>query len=127
MIKGKENRRRMRHRRFIKKHHNPAGKPRLVVRKSLKHIYAVLVDDRGNRVITGVSSLTPAVREALAARSTEGPESRPFAAARLVGEELARKAAEGGIPEVVFDRAGYIYRGRVKVLAESARAAGLKF
>ena len=94
-----------------------------LVRKTLKHVYALLIDDREGRVITSFSSQTPAIREALQPRKDE---SRRVATAKLVGESVARYALEQGINAVVFDRAGYPYQGIIKEVAESARSAGLK-
>ena len=125
MIKGKENRRAMRHGRFVKRLPTGGNRPRLLVRKSLKHISAILIDDRERRVITSVTSYSPAVADALRERK-EG-EARKAACARLVGELIARAALEKGHAEVIFDRGGCAYHGRVKLLAESARATGLKF
>ncbi len=127
MIKGKEKRRRMRHLRFTKRlaahnnRHDP--RPRLLVRKTLKHIYALLIDDREGRVITSFSSQSPAIREAFQLRKDENSR---VVMAKLVGESVARYALEQGITAVVFDRAGYPYQGIVKQVAESARSAGLK-
>ncbi len=111
MIKGKKERIKMRHRRILRK--MLSGKkdnPRLLVRKSLKHIYAVLIDDQKGQVITSVVT---------------NPKNIP--AAKDAGRLLAEKALKAGYKEVVFDRGGYLYHGKVKALAEAARAAGLKF
>ncbi|MFH0796873.1 MAG: 50S ribosomal protein L18 [Candidatus Omnitrophota bacterium] len=111
MIKGKKERIKMRHRRVKRK--LLSGKkdvPRLLVRKSLRHIYAVLIDDRKGQVITSIVA-----------------NSKNVPAAKDAGRLLAEKALEAGYKEVVFDRGGYLYHGRVKALAEAARAAGLKF
>ncbi len=97
-----------------------AERPRLNVFRSLKHIYAqVIVDTTGNTLVSA-STLSPEIKGTL--RSTGNVE-----AAKKVGELIAKKCLEQGIQKVVFDRNGYRYHGRVKALAEAARAAGLSF
>ena len=93
-------------------------RPRLCVKRSNRYIYAMLVDDSRNRVITGISSQVAAVREKKLKRTE---------AAKEVGKLIAGKSQELGIKQVVFDRAGYRYHGRVKALADGAREGGLKF
>lgn len=96
------------------------SRPRLCVYRSLNHIYAQLVDDSMARTLVSMSTLDPEVRS-----SSDGkPKTEK---ARTVGAVLAQKAMGNGIKEVVFDRGGYRYHGRVKALAESAREAGLQF
>ena len=90
-------------------------RPRLVVHRSLKHIYAQLVDDESQRTLMTVSDLG----------ADEGGKKGEKALA--VGKALAAKAKEAGIKRVVFDRAGYRYHGRVKAVAEGAREGGLEF
>jgi large subunit ribosomal protein L18 len=106
-----------RHKRVRSKIKGTPGRPRLNVFRSLDNIYAQIIDD-----INGVT---------LAAASSNEKAFKGYggnkAAARTVGEQLAKRAAEKGITEVVFDRGGYIYHGRVQELAEGARAGGLKF
>ena len=95
-------------------------RPRLAVYRSLRHIYALLVDDVSGKTITSVSTLTPEIREqAKGLKKTEQ--------AVLVGKKIAEKAKALGIEKVVFDRRGFKYHGRVKALAAAAREAGLKF
>jgi large subunit ribosomal protein L18 len=96
-------------------------KPRLTIYKSLKHIYAQLVDDLSRKSLLGVSSTTPEVKKLIA----EG-ESK-IQTAKKIGLHLANLAKEKGIEKVVFDRNRYTYHGRVKALAEGAREGGLKF
>ncbi len=119
----------MRHRRSLKRlaAHNSrrAPKHRLMVRKTLKHVYAILIDDREGKVITAFSSKSPSVLKEY--KPAEDGTGRRQATAKLVGGEAARYALNNGISEVVFDRGGYAYQGIVKQMAESARAAGLKF
>jgi large subunit ribosomal protein L18 len=91
-----------------------------VVFRSLNHIYAQVVDDDRGVTVVAASSLSPELRG-------QGTSGGNAAAAKAVGELLARKARDKGISAVVFDRAGYKYHGRVKALAEAARAAGLSF
>jgi len=95
-------------------------RPRLCVRRSLKHIYAQIVDDVSGRSLTLVSSLSAEAKKGGAAGSNA-------ASARIVGQLLAEKAVAQGIEKVVFDRGGYLFHGRVKALAEGAREKGLKF
>ncbi len=94
--------------------------PRLVVYRSNRHIFAQLVDDGAGKTISGVSSRMPGLYEELKGK-------KPVEKARRVGEAVAAKAKEKDIERVVFDRNGFLYHGRVRALAESARAAGLKF
>ena len=95
-------------------------RPRLCVRRSLKHIYAQLIDDTNGRLLTSISSLSPEAKKGVVAGINA-------ASARIVGQLLAEKAVAKGIEKVVFDRGGYLYHGRVKALAEGAREKGLKF
>ena len=98
-----------------------ADRPRLVVFKSLKHIYAQLVNDLTGQVITGVSSLTPDVKKQLKNGLSKTKISE------LVGLAVAKKAQEKGINQIVFDRQIYQYHGRIKALGDKAREGGLKF
>ncbi len=97
-------------------------KPRLAVFRSLKHIYAQLIDDDHRRTLVHVSSLSGPVKAAMTEKG-KGKTS----VSRLVGMELAKAAKSKGIETVVFDRGGYQYHGRVKAVAEGAREGGLKF
>ena len=112
--------RKRRHFRVRKKVEGTVTRPRLNVFRSLKHIYAQLIDDVTGATLMSVSSLDPSIREG---KSSCGNKE----AARQVGTLIGRKATEKGIKEVVFDRGGYLYHGRVKELAEGAREAGLEF
>jgi large subunit ribosomal protein L18 len=94
--------------------------PRLNVFRSLSHIYAQVVDDSTGHTLISASSRDSEVRKTL---KTGGN----IAAAKVVGQVVAQRAIAAGIPGVVFDRGGYAYHGRVKALADAARAAGLKF
>ena len=97
-----------------------AQMPRLSVFRSLNHIYAQIVDDARGQTMVSASTRDKEVRTTL---KTGGN----VAAAKVVGQELAKRAGAAGISRVVFDRGGYAYHGRVKALADAARAAGLKF
>jgi len=109
-----------RHRRIRQVVRGSGGRPRLVVFRSLKYIYAHVVDDERGSTLVTASSLSADVRGG-------SPAGGNVTAAKAVGEAIARKAKEKGITMVVFDRAGYKYHGRVKALADAARAAGLAF
>lgn len=98
-----------------------ADRPRLVVYKSLKHIYAQLVNDLTGQVISGVSSLTPQVKKQIKNGLSKTKISE------LVGLAMAQKAQEKGISQIVFDRQIYQYHGRIKALGDKAREGGLKF
>lgn len=97
-----------------------AARPRLSVFRSLNHMYAQIVDDARGVTLAAASTLDPEIREAVAGK----PKT---AAGSEVGKLIARRAKEKGITQVVFDRGGYLYHGRVKALADAAREAGLKF
>jgi large subunit ribosomal protein L18 len=97
-----------------------AQAPRLNVYRSLNHIYAQVVDDAAGHTLLAVSSRDKDVRKSLKGGGN-------VAAAKVVGQALAERAQSAGISSVVFDRGGYAYHGRVKALAEAARAGGLKF
>ncbi|MCD6365411.1 MAG: 50S ribosomal protein L18 [Planctomycetes bacterium] len=96
-------------------------RPRLTVFRSHRYIYAQIVDDIAGRTLVAASSREPTVREEL------GPNGGNKLVARGVGTRLAVKAITAGIKQVVFDRNGYAYHGRVRELAEAAREGGLKF
>ena len=110
-----------RHLRIRRKVRGGAARPRLVVFRSNKHIYAQMVDDATGKTIAGVAG---SAKEIVAA-TVESKER--FAESAAVGAQIAKMAIEKGISQVVFDRAGYRYHGRVKALADAARKAGLKF
>jgi large subunit ribosomal protein L18 len=109
-----------RKRRIRKKISGNAEAPRLCVYKSLRHMYVQLVDDDQGKVITGLSTLNKEVSAGV--KKTGNTD-----AAKALGEAIGRKAQELGIKSVVFDRNGFKYHGRVKALADGARAAGLAF
>ena len=97
------------------------ARPRLAVYKSLRYIYAQIIDDLAGSTLVAASSLEKDVRSALG-KSTDNKD-----AAKAVGAKVAERALEKGIKSVVFDRSGYIYHGKVKALAEGAREKGLQF
>lgn len=97
-----------------------AERPRLVVFRSLKHIHAQLVDDDTGRTLAAADSRSKEFR-------AQHPVGGNVVAARAVGELLAQRAKAQGIERVVFDRGGYKYHGRIKALADAARAGGLAF
>ena len=106
-----------RHKRIRGKISGTAERPRLSVFRSEKHIYAQIIDDAAGKTLVSASSVE---------KGFEGPGSNKEAA-RKVGKTVAERAVKAGIEEVVFDRGGYIYHGRVQELAEGAREGGLKF
>jgi len=112
------NRRKQRVRYQIKR--NAQGRSRLSVFRSGKHIYAQIIDDRKNITVASASTVERDIR-------TKVKKTSDTAAAAEIGKIVAERAQKAGITEVVFDRGGYIYHGRVKALAEAARAAGLQF
>lgn len=95
-------------------------RPRLSVSRSLKHIYAQIIDDENGNTLAHASSLSPEVKE----NTSEGGKVQ---IAQSVGKLIAHKAKENNIEGVVFDRGGNLYHGRIKALAEAAREGGLKF
>nr|WP_330385841.1 50S ribosomal protein L18 [Romboutsia lituseburensis] len=109
-----------RHKRVRRKITGTTQRPRLCVFRSANNIYAQIIDDTNRVTVVSASSLDAEVKGAV--NHTGNKE-----AARKVGEMIAKKAVEKGITEVVFDRGGYLYHGRVQELAEGAREAGLKF
>ena len=106
-----------RHLRVRKKVTGSAARPRLVVNRSAKHMFAQIVDDTVGRTLAAASTLDASIRAA------DGDKT---AKARQVGELLAQRAKDAGIEAVVFDRGGYRYHGRVAALADGAREGGLK-
>ncbi len=111
-----------RHGRIRQKIWGTAERPRLVVYRSLKNMEGQVVDDDAARTLVGVSTLASELRDR--ERETRNPKVE---AAEEAGKLLARKARELGVTQVVFDRGGYKYHGRVKAFAEGAREEGLEF
>jgi large subunit ribosomal protein L18 len=113
-----EERRYRRHLRVRQKVNGTAARPRLVVFRSLKHIYAQLVDDDQGKTLAAVSDLT---------KELEREKPGKVAAAFAVGKLLGQRAQGLGVKQVVFDRAGYLYHGRIRAVADGARKGGLEF
>jgi large subunit ribosomal protein L18 len=109
-----------RHRRVRGKVVGTTQRPRLNVYRSLNHVYAQIIDDSQGRTLLAVSTLDPSLRQGLASKTK-------IEQAAAVGKTLAERAAQSGITQVVFDRGGYKYHGRVKALAEASREGGLQF
>jgi large subunit ribosomal protein L18 len=118
--KTKEDARLKRKQRIRKRLAGTSERPRLSVYRSLNHIYAQAIDDVSGKTILSASSLDPEIK----GKSTKTGNKD---AAKLVGDLVAKKCKDKGIDKVVFDRSGYLYHGRIKALAEAARAGGLKF
>ena len=111
--------RKIRHRRVRKKVVGIPLRPRLDVFRSLNHIYVQLIDDSQGHTLVAASTLDPEVRDRIDGMSKTEK-------AKVVGTLLAEKALNNGIKQVVFDRGGYKYHGRIKALAEATRQAGLE-
>lgn len=110
--------RKARHARVRRKINGTSSRPRLAIYRSAHHIHAQLIDDTKGVTLASASSLD----KSLGLKSTKNKE-----AAKAVGQAIANKAKEHNIEEVVFDRGGYIYHGRIQSFADGAREAGLKF
>lgn len=118
--KDKNASRKTRHQRVRKKVSGTSQRPRFNVYRSLNHIYVQVIDDSKSETLVSASTLDPDVKAKIS-------EMTKKQAAKLVGETAARRAAEKGITQVVFDRGGYIYHGRIMEVAAGAREAGLEF
>ena len=119
-IRSRNEMRDHRHNRLRKRLAGTPERPRLAVFRSLKHIYAQVIDDEAGRTLVSASTLD----KALAGSTSSGSDQE---AAKNVGKLIAERALANGISSVVFDRGGHIFQGRVKALADAAREAGLKF
>ncbi len=117
-VLNRTERRKARVRRSIRT--NAGGRPRLSVFRSSKHIYAQVIDDRRGVTVAAASSLEEGAREGKATGANVD-------AAKAVGKLVAERALANGIKDVVFDRGGYLFHGRVKALADAAREGGLSF
>ena len=100
---------------------NASDRPRLTVHRTLRYIYAQVIDDVAGKTLAAASSLSKELKPG------KGKTAKNVDAAKKVGALVAKKAVEAGVKKVAFDRGGYQYHGRVKALAEAARAAGLEF
>ena len=116
--KGAEDRRKARVRRAIKKAAN--GRPRLSVFRSSKQIYAQIIDDVRGHTLVSASTLEADLKGKL-------KTGADVAAAKEIGRLVAERAVQAGVKQVIFDRSGYLYHGRVKALADAAREGGLEF
>ena len=119
-LKAKQAKLERRQRRVRGKVSGTAARPRLRVTRTNTNIYAQVIDDVAGTTLLSASSVDPEVRAGLKSGATVD-------AAKAVGEAVGRRAVEAGITEVVFDRGGRLYHGRVKALADGARSAGLEF
>lgn len=119
-IKTSQQARQRRHLRVRKKVFGTAARPRLAVFRSSQHIYAQVIDDVAGRTLAAASTVEPTIRDAQS-------DSNKTAQAQLVGSAVAERAKAAGVGTVVFDRGGFLYHGRIKALADAARAAGLEF
>jgi large subunit ribosomal protein L18 len=120
IIKDRRAPRDKRHHRLRRWVRGTMARPRLAVFRSLNHIYAQVVDDETGRTLVAADSRSKQFRAGQ-------PRGGNVAAAKAVGELLAQRAKAAGITQIVFDRGGYKYHGRVKALADAARAGGLVF
>lgn len=117
----KRQRRLRAHLRVRRKVRGTEERPRLAVFKSLRYVYAQLIDDDRGLTLASASSLEPGLRGEL------GKSTGTRKAARKVGETLGERAKDKGVAAVVFDRGGYVYHGKIREVAEGARSAGLEF
>ena len=120
-VMEKASRKKRAHQRLRQKLAGTPERPRLSVFKSAKYVYAQVINDLAGQTLVAASTLEPSLREEL------GKATCNLKAAKRLGEMLAERAKEKGITAVVFDRGGYRYHGRVKEIAEAARAKGLQF
>jgi large subunit ribosomal protein L18 len=122
-IKTKEDRRKRIKLRIRKRVAGTASRPRLTVFRSVAHIYAQAIDDAGHATLVAASSGEPTLRAAL----SDGAKGGNVKGAEAVGKVIAERLLAKGIKQVVYDRNGFLYHGRVRALAEAARKAGLEF
>ena len=122
-IKTKEDRRRRIQLRQRKRIAGSPERPRLSVFRSVTHIYAQVIDDLSGTTLAAASSVEPTIK----ASFDKGVTGGNLAGAEAVGKAIAERAVEKGIKRVVFDRAGFLYHGRVRAVADAARKAGLEF
>jgi large subunit ribosomal protein L18 len=122
-IKTKQDRRHRIHLRTRKRLRGTGDRPRLTVFRSVEHIYVQAVDDATGTTVASASSVDPATIAAL----TDGAKGGNIKGAKQIGTLIAERLAAKGIKQVVFDRSGFLYHGRIRAVAEAARAAGLEF
>lgn len=116
----KGSRRLKRHRRIRLRLHGDSARPRLVVKRSIGNISAQLVDDTQNKVVFSLATYNKELKQQI-------PSAGNIKAAELFGQAFARRAIELGVTKIIFDRAGYLYHGRVKAFADALRKGGLEF
>ena len=120
---NKESREVIREKKHLKIRNRFSGKterPRLAVHRSNNHIYAQIIDDTVGKTLVAASTLEKSAKDAV-------EKTNDVAAASYIGKTIAEKAVAAGIKQVVFDRGGFIYQGKIKALADAAREAGLEF
>ena len=122
-IKTKDDRRRRIQLRQRKRIAGTPARPRLSVFRSVLHIYAQVIDDMSGKTLVSASSIDADVKKAFG-KDTKGGNLK---GAEAIGKAIAERSIEKGIKQVVFDRAGFLYHGRIKAVADAARKAGLEF
>ncbi len=122
-IKTSEDRRDRIKLRLRKRMTGTEGRPRLSVFRSLSHIYVQVIDDMSGKTLVAASSIEPSIKGTLAAKARGSNR----AGAQAIGKLVAERALAKGIKQVVFDRNGFLYHGRIRAVAEAAREAGLQF
>jgi len=122
-IKTKQDRRRRIQLRTRKRVRGTGERPRLTVFRSVAHIYVQAIDDATGQTLASASSTEPATKAVFA----DGAKGGNVNGAKQIGKVIAERLAARGITQVVFDRSGFLYHGRVRAVAEAARAAGLEF
>jgi len=122
-IKTKDDRRHRIQVRLRKRIAGTGERPRLTVFRSVAHIYAQVIDDLSGRTLVSASSVEPSLKAAFAGDIRGGNVK----GAEAVGQTIATRSIEKGIRQVVFDRAGFLYHGRIRAVADAARKAGLEF
>lgn len=121
MIKNKKELLRLkRHRRILLRMAGSETRPRLVVRRSLNNLYAQVIDDTANRSIYSISGLDKEIKQKISSCGS-------IKAAQVLGEVFSKRLKEKGISKIIFDRAGYLYHGRIKAFADALRKGGLEF
>jgi large subunit ribosomal protein L18 len=121
LIKADKNKARQKRHLRVRNHiAGTAARPRLNVYRSLANIYAQIIDDDAQKTLVSAGTVEKEIKDAL-------ENTDDIAAAEKVGEVIGKRATEKGITEVVFDRGGYVYQGKIAALAEAARKAGLDF
>jgi large subunit ribosomal protein L18 len=122
-IKTKEDRRQRIKYRIRKRMRGSQERPRLSVFRSVSHLYVQVIDDMAGATVASASSLDPAVKAQMTGDTRPGNRK----GAEVVGRTIAERLKEKGITRVIFDRNGFLYHGRVRAVADAARAAGLEF